>query len=113
MSDAFSGSTISFASSNVLQLVSISYDETGNEIDVTDAADTLMQYDAGTPDVTVTAEVIGTDHGISVGDTGAISISWNDGGSDSLSSALCTGVSHSGSVNDKLTASLTFKPANA
>ena len=96
----------------VSNLVGISFGESGADIDVTNLESEMQEVLAGIPIVECTIEVNGTTP-LSQGDVGALSVAWNDGGVDLISSAVVTGVSKGGSLNDKITSSITFKPTPA
>ena len=105
------GSTVTFATNSIGDLTSISFSDGANEIDVTNLGDAVHVFESGIPSLEVTLEVNGSPS-VDRGDTGAISISWNDGGSDGsgVTTWLCTNRESSGGVDEAITTSLTFVP---
>lgn len=110
--DGANGTTISVAGSAQATVISCSYSENGNEVDVTTMASSQHEYVAGIKDLEFTCEVVGA-VSVSVGDLGATTISWNDGGSDTHTNTLVTSVEHSGGLDGQITTSITIKPAPA
>lgn len=110
--DGFNGSTISFGAADQTPLLSITHDTAAAEIDVTGAADTEGTYLAGIPHETITFDVVGVS-GLAVGATpAAVAIAWFDGTNESLTTGVCTNISVTGSIDDKITSSVTFKNAS-
>jgi len=111
----FNGSTISFAAGDQTPLLSISYDATCAEVDVTGAADTNHTYEPGIISESVTWEVVG-ESSLSVGDKGATAVVWNSVGAGdwgSFTNAVITSISKSGSLGGATTTSITAKPTAA
>lgn len=107
------GSTVSFGGTGIGGLVDISFSESGQRIEGTNLADTINQFEVGTSEIECQITVNGNnDHGVAVGDTGAISVTWNDSSSDSIGAAVCTDVETSGSLNGAIQTTLTFVPHN-
>lgn len=111
MAFSANGSSITFAGSAIGEVVSINYTENGADIQVTDLGDSNHAYEVGILDQECSIEINGDEatHA-TFGDTGALSISWNSGGSSSMASAVVTSVDTSGSLDDKVTTTITFKP---
>lgn len=107
-SDSSNASSISFGGT-VSKVRSIGWTVNGNEIDVTNLADTAHEYLGGIPDYEVTVEVVGL-HNVAIHATGALTISWNDGSQDSISSSILTQITQNANLDTELTTSLTFKP---
>ena len=109
--DGFNGSTIKFptTSDTEANLRSISFEETGNQIDVSNEDGSTMEYVAGTKDVSVTVEVTGVPTH-TVGTTGSVTIAWFEGGTETLTKALLADRSSSGSFEEAITTSMTFVP---
>lgn len=110
--EGFNGSTMQFASSPVTPLVSIDFQETAAAIDVTGNTDALHNYVAGIPDITVTVEVVGVS-ALTIGAAGALDIDWFDGEGEDVSSVILVDKGRGGSLDDKLSTSLTFRPSSA
>ena len=112
-SDVGNGSTLTFASSSLGDLQSISVTINGNPVDLTDLADTKMVYLNGIPDIEITCQVTGKDTRDTSTAAGTIAIAWFDGNSESLSgNYIITNRSTSvGGVNQAIQTSLTFKPS--
>jgi hypothetical protein len=102
--------THTFASSALGEgLLSISYEEDGHVVDVTGAGDSEHTYEAGTPDVSVTIEVLGTVD-TATGSKGALVIAGLQG---SIAAAILASNSQSGSLSGGITSTLVFKPSSA
>ena len=110
--DGFNGSPISIGAADQTPLRDISFDQSCAEVDVTGAADSEKTYEAGIPDKTVTYTVVGTTT-LAIGDEGAVAVSWNDGGSDSLTNGVVVGVSPSGSMDGEILTNITVRPTAA
>ena len=112
--DGATGTTFTWGAAAQTDVRSITYNEASNEVDVTVLGDSTHQYVAGIKDVECTLEVVGVS-GLVIGDTGTITIAWNDGASDGLggSKFVCTACDASGSVDSEIITSLTFKPYGA
>lgn len=110
--EGFNGSTLSFAGSIVGPLVSIDYQETAAAIDVTGNTDALHNYVAGIPDITITCEVVGVTT-LVIGDLGILDVNWFDDETDDVTSVVLVDVGRGGSLDDKLSSNLTFRPSSA
>ena len=110
MSFSMNGTTISFGGGgDEAELVSVSRSTTGNEIDITVLQDTEHKYLVGIPDNEITATVVG--HiAESVGDTGSLTIDWNDGETDNLGTLVITNIESSGDLDGRIETSVTYKP---
>ena len=106
--DGFNGTTISFGG-NQVPLVDVNYSDTAAEIDITGCAEaTMHRYLAGIPDPTVTFTVVGH-AGINAGDVAQTVIAWFDGTTDTLDDMICTGADVTGSLDDKISSSITLR----
>ena len=114
MADGFNGATIKWnTTDDQTPLLSISYDKTAAEIDVTGAADSNHTYITGIPDETITCEVVGQPTTVDVGTTAAlVTITWGDETTETFTTGECTSISKSGSIDDKHTSTITFKRAS-
>lgn len=113
MAFAFAGTTVTFAGTNIGELVRVSSTETGNEIDVTNSVSPRHVYEAGQEDEEVSIEINGDADGVNVHDTGALVIVFNSGGTRNLGTMLVTGRDSGGGVDEAVTTTLTFKPSAA
>ncbi len=96
-----------------MPLVSLNYDESAAEIQVSGAGDLIHSYEAGLPDITVTYQVVGAAD-VDTGDTGAVSIVWFDGVvTDVISAGVVTAVARGGSLDDKIVTDITVRPHSA
>lgn len=107
-SDSSNASSISFGST-ISKVRSIGWSVNGNQIDVTNLADTAHEFLLGIPDYEVSVEAVGLVN-TTIGNTGALTISWNDGSQDSISSAILVAIQQNANLDTELTTSLTFKP---
>ena len=109
--DGFNGSTLTFPSTSATlgNLRSISFEESGNQIDVSNEDESTMVYVPGTKDITVSAEVTGSST-YTVGTTGALTVTWFDGDTDTLTKAMFVDGGVGGGQGDPITTSLTFVP---
>jgi len=106
----FNGSTLTFDSASVGRLRSLDFSSSGAKVDVTDSADSEKKYEAGIPDLSLTAEVVGGTS-LSIGDSGALVVAWTDTGSlGSITSAVVTDISVSGSMDGEILSTVTFVP---
>lgn len=108
-SDSSNASSISFGGT-IAKVRSISWSVNGNQIDVTNLADTAHEYLLGIPDYEVTIEAVGLIN-MSLSTTPAtLTISWNDGTQDMINSALIVSLQQNANLDTELTTSMTFKP---
>jgi len=111
--DGFNGTTISFATPDQTPLRDISVSESAAEVNVTGGADSIMTYESGIPDETVTYTIVGTST-VAIGAEGATVVAWNDGGSDgSLTNAVVVGKEVSGSMDGEILTAITVRPTAA
>ena len=87
---------------------SITYSDNASAVDVTSLADSAHTYVAGMSDPEITCECVGA-CGADVGDTGALTIAWNDGTTDSVATAVLVSFESSGDLDGAITSSMTFK----
>ena len=105
------GSTFVFGG-NVENLVDLEFSEDGTEIDVTNLASAMKEYETGIKDVELTVTVNGVST-IGVGDSDTATITWQSGESSAITSSICTSRKLGGAVDDAITTALTFKPTPA
>lgn len=108
--EGFNGSTLTFNGA-VTPLVSVDYQETAAAINVTGNTDTMHSYVAGLPDITVTVEVVGIS-ALLIGAASALAITWFDGETEAISDVILVDKGRGGSLDDKLSTSLTFRPGS-
>ena len=111
--DGFNGSTISFGGADQTPLLSISVEDSVAEVPVSGAADSAHTYEGGISNPSTTWEVAG-DTTLSKGDAGAIVVAWNDvdaGAHGSITSAIITSISKTGSLDSPISSSITARPA--
>jgi len=110
--DGFNGSTLTFpsTSASVGKIVSIQFTEDGNAVDLTTLDDTTHVFGVGIKDVECVVETKGVNT-LTVGTTGALAVTWFDGGSEAIGAGVLTARDRGGSLDGELTTSLTFKPA--
>lgn len=109
MGREFNGTTLAFGS-ELVGLRSIDFDEGDGETNVSGSEVDQEEYAAAIADPSVTVETVGAND-IVKGDTGALSIVWNDGSSTPIGNAVCTGNKVSGKKNDAITHTLKFRKA--
>lgn len=111
-SDSANGSTVTFDAVAIGEARDISFSEDGNPIDVTVLGDTIHTFVNGATTIECTVEIVGSEStsAVAIGDTGALAIAWNDSGSESVTSVICTNRSSSGSLDTEITTSYTFQP---
>ena len=111
-SNAFEGTTISFAGTSLGDVVDIEFSENGNPIDVTSAADDFRRFLAGVENIECSITVFGVP-ATAINTTGTLSVAWNDGTTDNGGggSFLLSSKTRSGSVGGAITTRLTFVPS--
>lgn len=92
-------------------LISISFDDSAAEVDVTGAGDAMHSYEAGLPNPSCTIEVVGAT-ATAIAANGALDINWFDGGTTDITDVVCTAVSINGSLDGPITSSITCRPGN-
>ena len=112
MSDAFNGTTATFAVGAVGEGIrGVRYTESAATADVTGSADSEKTFEAGIPDKEVTIDFVGTATQ-SVGDKGALAITWDDATTvGAIAAAVLTSINQGGSMDGEITGSATFKPS--
>jgi len=110
MAHDFNGTTATFNVA-LIPLLSVDYDAAGPEVPVSGAADGAHVYECGVPGKTTVVEVVGSTLDIDAGDTGALAIAWNSGGSEgSMAAAVCTKREERGGIDGPITTKFTFRP---
>jgi len=110
--NGFNGSTLVFGGvtygTTTFPIVSMSHNLTAEAVDVSGAGNSEKLYVGGQTDRELQVEVVGTP-AAAVPSTGALTVTWFDGQSHAITSALCVECSESGSVNGAITSTLRFK----
>jgi len=110
MAYSFNTTTASVAGSARTPLISVVFTDAAAEIDITDAdAGTGHLYESGISNPSCTIELVGNP-AIAIGATGATTISWTDGTSSTMTDSVVTNVETRGSIDDKITMSVTVRP---
>ncbi len=107
--DGFNESTVSFGGADIGKVRSIDFSDEANEVDVTTLDDAVHAFVSGIPTLECVVEVLGVP-AIARGDTGALAVSWFDGDTDAIGSAICTSKPKTGSMDGEATTTYTFKP---
>lgn len=111
--DGFNGSTVLWAAADQTPLVSISYDASVAEADVTGAADTEHTFEPGIPDESLEWEIVGTTT-LAIGDEAVPTVAWNDGGSlGTFTNAVVVGVRAGGGEGGAKTTVISIRPTAA
>jgi len=108
----FNGTTVSFASTagvTANPLRSVTYSNSPAEVDVSGSTDSTHKYTPGMDNETLTYELVGA-ASIVNGSTGTVTVSWNDGNSDSFRGVIMTH-EHTGSMDGELLTSVTIRPS--
>lgn len=114
----FNGTTFLWGAADQTPLVSLSFDSTVAEVDVTGAADTEHTFEPGIINESITWEVIGATS-LVVGDEAGgpgTTAAWNSAGAGdwgTFTNAVITSVSKGGGLGGAVTTSITAKPTAA
>jgi len=98
------------------ELDGIDWGEEAEGVDVTKMADEVKQKVAGIPEQVLTVTIKGRvqDNAIEVGDTGAVSIAWNDGApGTTIANAVCLSFNTSANLDEAIQSTLSFAPSPA
>ena len=110
MPKSANGTTFTFGSTDIGTVASISREDTGAEIDITGLADTEKTYEAGQLDSKLTVTCYGAPADV-YGESAAITIVYASGGSESVGTYVCTGISDSSEKDAPTTT--TYRSARA
>lgn len=110
MAFTFNGSTMDFGGA-IAEVRSASFESTSREIEVTNAGDSDAIYEAGNRDWTGTIEVNG-DISTALGTSGTLTMTFQ-GNAETLANSLLVGRSVTGSVDNGVITTLTFKQGQA
>lgn len=116
MAKSANGTTVRWpttATTDVLgDVISVSYNRSGEKIKVTNLSSSKHLYEAGLPDNEITLEINGVNStALDVADTGVMSIHWNSGETSSVGNAVVISNETSGEIDGVITSSITFAPA--
>tara|TARA_Y100000310_G_scaffold112096_1_gene110525 strand:- start:913 stop:1263 length:351 start_codon:yes stop_codon:yes gene_type:complete len=113
--DGFNSSSLTWpdTSTTMTDVVSIDFTDSAEAVQVTDTSESVHRYVTGIPDPEMTLELVGgaPTTNEAVGVTGALAITWNDTTTHAIATAIITEVATSGGLDDKISTTLTFKPA--
>ena len=104
------GTTFAFGSKALGTVASISREDTGAEIDITGLADTEKTYEAGQLDSKLTVTCYGAPADV-YGQSDTIAIVYSSGGSESVGTFVCTGISDSSEKDAPTTTTYKFARA--
>lgn len=109
MAKSANGSTITFASNPQGELESLAFNESAEQINVTNLASAVHVFEDGILQQELTFTVRGVSS-LSIGATGAVAVAWNDGANDSMASGVVTNNERSGDLDAPITSSVTIVP---
>lgn len=107
------GATVSFASTELGPIADISPDDTGAQIDVAGLSDDVDLFEVGSVSKAVEVTVIGKCSSLSVGDKGALVITYKSGASTTISNAVLAAKPQTLTRNGRVESKLTFLPTRA
>lgn len=111
--NGFNGTTATFASADLGDGVrGVRYNEAGATPDVGSAGDSEVVYEGGRKDIEIQVDFVGTST-VSKNDKGALSITWNDGTTDTITNAICKSINYGGQMDGEISGSATFAPSTA
>jgi hypothetical protein len=108
----FNGTTVSVVGTSAVPLLDASNSSSGAKVQVSGSGDSQKEYVTGVPDNVVTLTVAGC-LDIDVGDTGATTVTWNDGTTDTYTSSIVTDVNATGSEDSPITQDISVAPTPA
>ena len=107
----FRGTTVSFGGT-IARLRSARVSQSGSEIDITNSLSADSEFESGFATSEVSITVIGSVV-LSVGSTGALTITWTDGNFITFANVVIMSLSTSGDVSGAITSDITFKKTMA
>jgi hypothetical protein len=109
MADTANGSVLTFGTA--MDVVNFSVNSSSAEIDVTRLSDAEHFYEAGLPDLSLTAEIVGEAE-LEVGDTDSTaSVKFGDGSTTNLTKLVVTSVEKTANLDERITTNVTFRRA--
>lgn len=109
MADSTNGSTITFGGSPQGDLISLAFNESAEQIQVTNLASGTHVFESGILQQELTFSINGVST-LSIGDTGAVAVAWNDGANDSMTSGVVVGNERSGDLDGPISSAITIVP---
>ncbi len=111
--DGFNGTTLVIAGSTVMTpLLDVNFNETAAAVLVSGSTDATKLYVAGQPDETCTFTVAGVS-ALAIGETtGALTVTWFDGATDTFTTASVTDNAASGAVDGTIQTAITVRRAS-
>ena len=108
--DGFTGTKVAIAGSTALYpLQDANFSESAAAVLISGSTDATKKYVAGQPDETCTFTVTGCP-GLSIGQTtGALTVTWFDGTTDTLTKVAITDIARSGSVDGPIQTAITVR----
>jgi hypothetical protein len=114
--DGFNGSVIDFQSITLGPLRSINFRESAARVDTTGAGDSEGTEEVGVPKKELAVTFVGglPASGGDVGDKGALSVVWNDGGNPgTIPNVVVADRNQGGSMDTEVISEMTFLPSSA
>lgn len=112
MAKSANASTITFGGSPQGELQSLAFNESAEQIQVTTLASSVHVFEDGILSQELTFDVLGVSS-LSIGDTGAVAVAWNDGTNDTMTSGVVVNNERSGDLDGAITSSITIVPYQA
>jgi len=112
MGKGFNGTYLTFPSTStrITGITDLSHPQSGAEIQIGGSTNSGYAYEDGLTDESVEVTVTGGTT-ITKGTTGEVKAIWNDGSSNTLiSKAVVTNVEKTGSLDNPITSTVTFRP---
>lgn len=107
----FNGSTMSHGST-IAEVITASFDASAREVEVTNAGDSDAIFEAGNREWTAVIEING-DSSTALGTTDTLTMTFNDGGTETFTNTVLFGRNHSGRLDSACTTVMTFKQGQA
>lgn len=108
----FNGSTLSFGGTSLGRIKRIQVNSARAEIEVSGAEVDEAEFEAGIRKLGVTITCVGSAQADD-GDVGALTVTWKDGGTKSLTNAVCISAEESGAEDGPIETTYTFRKAPA
>ena len=110
----FNGSSLTWNGVNTYPVTGLDLSLNGQKVDITDITQSKMIYTCGLPDIEITVDLKGgVSSAFSIGTTGTITITWNDGSSVSLATTyIVQAIKTSGKINAPIESTVTWVAAS-
>ncbi len=113
MSDrGFNGTTVTFNGSAIAHIMDVQEPRKMPKVNVAGADDDEELYEAGKKDREITVKHVGGSS-LTEGTKGALSVTWNDGTTDTFGNVVLLEIDTSGSKNGAIQTTLKFAPTPA